>query len=281
MAEKNTWSEITLVTALVNIGREQIDGRSFQDYVNWFLQTIQIPAPMVVYAEPILKEIVLQIRKELPTKFIPTSYAQMPLAWSTSLVQSILENPDFKKKMKKPQDLTNRCSGYPIVTNSKFPWLWNVIQENPFQTDLIFWIDGGISRFWKGTNPVLSCPHPNLVKLLQEKKKIYAQIGGFQESIIHNAFQGLRLPEEDILGANPSYIMGGFFGGTLDCMKQLCEESMILYIREMIQKQRIDHDQAALFWFFQNHLDKFLFLPPHPTLDAFNFLFFASGHTLV
>lgn len=281
MTEKSTWSEITLVTALVNIGREQVDGRSFQDYVNWFLQTIQIPAPMVIYAEPILKDIVLQIRKELPTKFIPTSFAQLPFAWSYSLVASILENAEFRKKMKKPEDLTNRCPGYSIVTNSKYVWLWNTIQENPFQTDLIFWIDGGLSRFWKSVNPVVSCPHSELLQLLRDKKKIFAQIGGFQESTIHNAFQGFRLPEEDIIGANPSYIMGGFFGGAFDIMKQLCEESMILYIREMIQKQRIDHDQAALFWFLQNHLDKYLLMPPHPQLDAFNFLFFSSGHMLV
>lgn len=281
MTDSSTWSQITLVTSLVNIGREQIDGRSFQDYVNWFLQTVQIPAPMVIYAESVLQEIVLQIRKDLPTKFIPTSFAQMPLAWSYSLVSSILENPDFRRKMKKPEDLTNRCVGYPIVTNSKYAWLWNTIQENPFQTKLFFWIDGGLSRFWKGVNPVLSHPHPDLLKLLTEKQKIFAQIGGYQEPIIQNAFQGLRLPEEEIIGANPSYIMGGFFGGTMESMKKLCEESLVVYIREMIQKQRIDHDQAALFWYFQNHLDAFLLLPPHSSLDAFNFLFFCSGHTLV
>ena len=132
MMEKSTWSSITLVTALVDIGREAVDGRSFQDYANWFLQTIQIPAPMVIYAEPVLQEIVLQIRKDLPTKYVATRFTDLPFSWSFSLVASILENPDFKKKMKKPQDLTNRCLGYPVVTNSKYAWLWNTIEENPF-----------------------------------------------------------------------------------------------------------------------------------------------------
>lgn len=281
MTDSSTWSQMTLITALVNINRQQVDGRTFQDYVNWFCQTIQIPAPMVIYAEPMLEEIVKEIRKELPTKFIPTNFANLPLAWSYDLVTSIQQSSEFQKKMKKPQDLANRLAGYPIVTNSKFAWIWNVLQENPFHTDLFFWIDGGLSRFWKFINPVKMGPHPDLLKILRETNKIYTQVGGYHEQIIFNTLNGNKLAEDDIIGANPSYLMAGFFGGTKDVLLNLCEESLCNYVKEMLQKRRIDHDQALLYWHFANHIDKYILIPPHPTLDVFNFLLFASGHSLV
>ena len=31
-----TWSQTTLVTSLINIGREAVDGRKFDDYIKWF-----------------------------------------------------------------------------------------------------------------------------------------------------------------------------------------------------------------------------------------------------
>ena len=281
MIDPSSWKNLTLITALVNIGREQVDGRKFQDYVNWFLQTIQIPAPMVIYAEPVLEGIVKEIRKDLPTKFIPTEFTNLPLIWSYNLVTSIQNSPEFRTKMKKPHDLANRLAGYPIVTNSKFAWIWNVLQENPFQTDLFFWIDGGLSRFWKGINPVKFGPNPNLLKLLSEQNKIYAQVGGYQEQIILNTLNGNKLPEQEIIGANPAYLMAGFFGGTKDVLLNLCEESLCNYVKEMLQKQRIDHDQALFYWHFMNHTDKYILIPPHPSLDVHNFLLFASGATLV
>ena len=276
----STWNQITIVTALLHIGREGADGRTMEQYVQWFAETLKIPAPMVVYVEPGLVEIVKQVRGELPTKIVPQSLGTSPFGWSYPKVHEILESQEWKQKMKNPGDLTNKLPGYSIVTNNKFAWLWNAIDENPFQTELFFWIDGGLSRFFRGLQPWNHGPHPTLLHTLQTNKKLFAVIGGGKESYIQNAVLGKKLPTEEVIGANMGVVMTGFFGGHISTMKHASECVMKNYVVEMIQKNRIDHDQSSIFLHFQDYPEKYMLLPPHPQLDCFNFLVFASGQEL-
>ena len=51
----------TLVTALYDIQREDEekgDGRKWEEYINWFANTLRIPSPMVVYVDPSSKKFV-------------------------------------------------------------------------------------------------------------------------------------------------------------------------------------------------------------------------------
>lgn len=274
---KNTWNEITIVTGLLYIGRENADGRSMQDYVQWFADTLRIPAPMIIYCEPGLEDMVKHIRGNLPTKIILQNIFTSPFGWSYPKVESILKDEAFQRKMKHPNDITNRLPGYSIVTNNKFPWLWNAMEENPFGTDMFFWIDGGLSRFFKGFEPWNSEPHKQTITDLRNVKKLFCVIGGYKEEYIHNVYHGIKIPSEEIIGANLSVVMTGFFGGHISVMKEVCESVMQNYVVEMLEKNRIDHDQTSIFLHFQDNFEKYLLVPNHPQLDVFNFFLFASG----
>ena len=88
---------------------------------------------------------------------------------------------------------------------------------------------------------------------------------------------GIRLRSEEVIGANMGIIMTGFFGGHISTMKHVSEYVMRNFVVEMIQKNRIDHDQSSIFLHFQEFPEKYMLVPPHPQFDCFNFFLFASG----
>lgn len=271
------WNQVTIVTALIHIGREGVDGRTMEDYIQWFAETLKIPAPMVVYVEPGLVDMVKQLRGPLPTKIVAQTLGTSPFGWSFPKVRDILESSGWKQTMKNPGDLTNKLPGYSIITNNKFAWLWNAMEENQFDTDMFFWIDGGLSRFFKNYDILQRQPHVRLIRDIRKSRKIFTVIGGGKEQYIHNALQGTKLPIEEVIGANMGVVMTGFFGGHISTMKHVSEYAMRTYLVEMIQKNRIDHDQSSIFLHFQDNPDKYLLIPAHPQLDCFNFFLFASG----
>ena len=58
----------TLVTALYDIDREDEekgDGRKWEEYINWFANTLRIPSPMVVYVDPSSKKFVEELMKNV------------------------------------------------------------------------------------------------------------------------------------------------------------------------------------------------------------------------
>jgi len=50
---------VTLVTALYDIDRgSKGDGRSFDEYLDWFAKTLKTKSPMVIFVDESLKEFV-------------------------------------------------------------------------------------------------------------------------------------------------------------------------------------------------------------------------------
>jgi hypothetical protein len=276
---RGTWSHITLVTCLIDIQREKVDGRSFQQYIQWFVETIKIPAPMIIYVEPGLAHIVEQFRGSLPTKIIPQNAQTFPLAWSVPFVQQIQESAEWKAHQKNKHELTNHLPGYSPLQHSKMAWMLNAINENPFQTDLFFWIDGGLSRFWvpHGLNPATSEPHMRTLRNLRHSEQLYVQIGGHKEHLLQRILHGQHFTHEELIGANENILMGGFFGGSAPVLKEMCEFVLQFYVTEMIQKKRIDTELTSWTFHMQKNPMKYKFIPPH-TLDMLNFLLFAGGH---
>ena len=273
-----TWSQTTLVTSLINIGREAIDGRKFEDYIKWFLNTIQIKAPMVIYTEPALTHIIQQIRVGLPTKIIEQNANTFPLAWSVPFVTEILASDEWKRRAKNAHELTNRLPPYSPMIHSKMAYMWNVINENPFNTDMFFWIDGGLSRFWT-FDPLNAEPHIRTLRDLRKSRRIYIQVGGGKEHLLQRALHGQHFSRDEMIGANENILMGGFWGGHRDTVKEACEFVLQNYITEMILKRRIDTEQTTWFFHAQENPNKYMFIPPGQ-LDVLNFALFASGYKI-
>lgn len=265
-----TWSQITLVTSLVNINREMYDGRNFVDYANWFLNTIRIPAPMIIYTEPILIDLVKEIRGSLPTKIISQTLNTIPLVWSIPFVDQIQQSDYWKAIQKNPGDLVNRSVAYSPVIHSKMVYMINAIEENPFGTDMFFWIDAGLSRFWRA-NPLNSEPHPRTVRDLRKSRSLFAQVGGHKEHLLQQSFVS-----DQLVGANENILMAGFWGGHMTSVKDMCTFILEFYVKEMIQKMRIDTEQTSWFFHYQQNKDKYVLIRPY-SIDYANFHLFSQG----
>jgi hypothetical protein len=273
-----TWSQMTLVSSLVNINREQVDGRTFSSYLEWFLQTLQIPAPMILFVDPEICAVVAKAREGKPTKIIQQPFPGTPLAWSTPFIQRTQESQEWKRYAKNPGDLNNKSAPYVTLMHSKFAWLYNAIQDNPFKTDLFFWIDAGLSRFWKGMYlPQAMEPHPITIRKLRKEQKLIAQIGGYKQQFLEQSMRGRKFTTDELIGCNENILMGGFWGGAVKSVEQACEFSLRFYIQELIQKNRVDNDQPTMFFHWQENQKKYLLVPAHDGVDYADFLYLACG----
>lgn len=140
---------ITFVTALYNIQREEKgDGRKWMDYLEWFKNTLKMPLKMVIYIPSELVSFVEEHRpKVYATKIMVQEKNEIPYAKYETAITNILENSEYRAKIKCPDRVECRLPFYNIIQYSKFKWLEETVNMNPFGTDYFFWMDAGLSRF--------------------------------------------------------------------------------------------------------------------------------------
>lgn len=141
-------NSVTLVTALYNIQREtKGDGRKWEEYLEWFKDTLALPFPMVIFVDSMeveLNTMIQEIRQNLPTQVY---HDPIPYQYYEIQFQEILNRPSYRQRIQHPNRVECKLPMYNIIQYSKFPWLVKTIERNPFQTPYFFWIDAGISRF--------------------------------------------------------------------------------------------------------------------------------------
>ena len=70
--------DVTVVSSLYNINRENLDGRKWEEYLEWFAKTLQVKAPMVVFVEEDMVDFVKDARGDKPTEVIPMPLEEIP-----------------------------------------------------------------------------------------------------------------------------------------------------------------------------------------------------------
>ncbi len=260
----------TFVTALFEIQRERYDKRTYNTYQEWFRRTLMIPVPMVIYTEEKNRGIVESIRKELPTRAIYTTLDKVPLYYTVPLVKNIIEHTEFKYRIKHPNGLENKCYEYIPIINSKFKWLSDAIEENPFNTEMFFWIDAGLSRFIRFDIASNTFNYPLIASL---NDKVYFQIGKKKEltDILNNPST-----INSYVGTNTNFIMAGFFGGNRELLLKICKEAYDLYTTEYINKDQIDNEQTLIGYVLPKYKDLLYFIDNHPTQEYINYYIFCD-----
>jgi phosphomannomutase len=62
--------EVTIVSALFNIKRKGMDGRTWDEYLEWFDKTLKLKCPMVLFVTEDVREFVEERRLSIPTEVI-------------------------------------------------------------------------------------------------------------------------------------------------------------------------------------------------------------------
>jgi hypothetical protein len=254
---------ITLVTSLYNIGRDiDGDGRSFEDYLSWFKETLKVKSPMVIFVDESLKEFVEECRKNLPTKIIEQSLDEVPYYFLNEKIKNVLDDTNFKSRIGSPDRVECKMSLYNVIIYSKFPWVKRVIEENPFNSEYFMWIDAGLSRFFNqhdvNTNNLY--PSSSAAKsLLENKDSVLIQTSMSYYPDLVNA----ETCTEEYFWDARTWIMAGLWGGGAAILSKFCNMMDEVLQEKMLKSGVINNEQNAMAYLYKNNDDMFVVFENH------------------
>ena len=206
-------SKITLVTGIWDIGRSNLTegwSRSYQHYLDKFEKLLEVDCNMIIYGDSELEKFVYSKRQISNTQFILRD-----LSWFTSseffdMIQKIRTNPDWYNQVGWLKESTQaRLENYNPLVMSKVYLLHDAKIMDKFDSEYMFWIDGGL------TNTV----HPGYFthdKVLDKLDKYISKFSfvcfPYDASVEIHGFEYNKLNE--LAGAKVNKVArGGFFGG--------------------------------------------------------------------
>jgi hypothetical protein len=230
----------TVITALYDIGRDKKgDGRTIDQYLNWFEKTLQLNVPMVVYTEEKFKQFIIDKRK-YDTKIVIKPLNEIPYFKYNEKIIEILNNNEYKLKIKDPNRIECNLSLYNIIQYSKFDWIVEAIEQMYFDTEYYFWMDAGCSRFFQDVNPSKEWPL-NYNLLCKDKFNIQGNS--------NNLYYNIADVENYIWDSN-CILVGTMFGGSKYVCVDIAERvksQFELYLNDGI----VNNEQIILGYLFK------------------------------
>lgn len=236
-------NDFVFVSALFNIEREEMDGRKWQEYLDWFEITLQLKCPMILFVTEDLQSFVTEKRKDLPTEIIVQNIDDIPYYHLKDDLDAIISSDEYKKIISDPSRIECNHSIYSIIQFSKFKWIQKASEKNPFDSKFFFWIDAGGSRFFGDYDLDLPYPSPNALEALHEMgDKFLIQMNMEYYKDLANAD---TLPLSYLLD-NRSYVLGSLFGGGVESLKKVATDVEDILLNKMIAENFINNEQIVL-----------------------------------
>lgn len=240
--------KVLIITALFDIKRkENGDGRSIDDYLPWFSDTLGLKTDMVIYTEEKLEKVVLKRRKNSSNKtnVIVQKLEEIPFYKNNEKIKKIINSGSYKQSMKDVSRIECNLSEYNVIQYSKFGWLENASEIFP-DYDYYFWMDAGCSRFFEDFN--LTDEWPNVNKIDFNKITIQGNANFLR------MFDNLN--EEEYIWDNNCILVGTLFGANKQNLKIL-KESIDDIFNYYADKNCVNNEQFALAISAKRNLDLF------------------------
>ena len=206
-------SNITLVTGIWDIGRGELTegwSRNYQHYLDKFEQLLKVDANMIIFGDKELEKFVTEKRNPENTQFILRDLSWFRNSEFFDKIQIIRNNENWKNLAGWLSESTqSRLENYNPLVMSKVFLLHDAKIMDKFNSEYLFWIDGGL------TNTV----HPGYFthdKVLDNLSKYISKFSFIcfpydAENEIHG-FEYQKL--NSIAGTKVNKVArGGFFGG--------------------------------------------------------------------
>lgn len=257
---------ITLVTALYDINRDKEgDGRTFDEYLSWFGETLKVKSPMVIFVDKDLEEFVKKHRANLPTKIITQSLEEIPYYFLKDDIQKILDDKNYQSKIGAPQRVECKMSLYNVIIYSKFPWVKKVIEENPFNSEYFMWIDAGLSRFFDqhGVSVQNQYPSDTAIETLLDNKDsvlIHASMSYYPDLVNADIYT------EEYFWDARTWVMAGLWGGGSSVLTKFCDMIDEVLQVKMVKNGVINNEQNAMAYVYKNNDDMFVVFENHAHL---------------
>ncbi len=206
-------SKITLVTGIWDIGRSNLTegwSRSYQHYLDKFEKLLEVDCNMIIYGDSELEKFVYSKRQLSNTQFILRDLSWFTTSEFFDSIQKIRTNPEWYNQVGWLKESTQaRLENYNPLVMSKVYLLHDAKLMDKFNSEYMFWIDGGL------TNTV----HPGYFthdKVFDKLDKYISKFSfvcfPYDASAEIHGFEYNRLNE--LAGAKVNKVArGGFFGG--------------------------------------------------------------------
>ena len=212
---------LTLVTALFDIGRSDIDAgfsRSFEHYLECFKKLLAVDLPMVVFCDEAVADFVRNNRDMNITRIVIKTLDDIRAFPFYNQVQNIRINETWKNRsgwiVGSPQSSLELYN--PLVMSKQF-YLNDASIFNFFDTKYFAWIDAGLAN----TVPLDSyLTKTNIIKLLPKMDKMLYLAFPYDGTVEVHGFEKNAMNQ--YAAANTEYVVrGGFFGGTREYISDI------------------------------------------------------------
>ena len=245
-------SNITFVSALFDISR--VDGRKWDNYLKWFEQTLKLRVPMVLFVTEDVKEFIEERRTDLQTKIIVQTVEDIPYYHLKDQIQDILDSDDYKASIADPDRIECQQSMYSVIQYSKFLWMKEAIELNPFDSEIFFWLDAGGSRFFDNFDLSEDYPSESAVESLEGMGETF--LVQMNCDYYEDLFRADSL-SDNYLYDNRSFVLGSMFGGHKNIIPKVSDLVEDVLLNKMIAEGNVNNEQIALGYLVKNHPDEF------------------------
>lgn len=240
-------NDTVLITALYDINRHKYNNqelalKTLDDYLPWFKITLQLNCDMIIYTEEKIKDFIIQHRpKKYKTKIIVTKLKDVPYYKYKYRIETVLKSSDYKSKMKDLNRIECNLPEYTIIQYSKFEWLRNAIDINPFDNKYFFWIDAGCSRFFENFNLQNQFPGPKTSELLKNiEDKFFCQTR-------LDINRTIKIP--NFFYTSHNLIYGTLFGGNKNIISFMADSVKYVF-EDLLKKNIVNNEQLVLAYIY-------------------------------
>jgi hypothetical protein len=205
-------SKLTLVTGLWNIKRDGLSegwSRSFQHYLDKFDQLLSVDNNLIIFGDSELEPFIWERRRKENTMFISRSQEWFKNEFFNK-IQEIRQKPEWLSQAGwLPESTQARLEMYNPLVMSKVFMLNDAKIMDPFNSDLMFWIDAGLTNT---VHPGYFTHDKVLEKLPKYINKFTFVCFPYEANTEIHGFNFDRMNQ--IVGQKVDMVArGGFFGG--------------------------------------------------------------------
>lgn len=219
--KSNSNRSLTLVTGLWDIGRGDLKegwSRKYSDYLEFFKNLLSIESNMIIFGDHELEKFVKQYRSEINTQFILRDLSWFKSTDFFEKIQKIRTNPSWYNQVGWLTESTQaKLEMYNPLVMSKMFLLHDAKILDKFDSDLLFWIDGGIS---KTVHPGYFTHDGVLSKLSDKVDNFMFTCFPYDGKVEIHGFEYKKMCQYSGKEVN-MVARGGFFGGTKDAISRL------------------------------------------------------------
>ena len=256
--------DVVVVTALFDIERQRYDRsthpltlRSMDDYYGAFRTTLRLNAPMVVYTEEKSRGFVERHRpRGLHTEIVVRKLEELFYHRYRDAIAAIIESPGFRSVCDGPERIEYVLPEYNVIGFSKFEWMRDAVERNPFASSYFMWLDAGASRFFQDVDIDRPWPGREARKTLLRDDRLLIQTMEFIDRVGPGDF-------ERLFGSCPNWIMGTLFGGRRDVILRMADDMRELFF-EALRRGTFNTEQTAILLCYARNMGMFRCHPnPH------------------